>query len=174
MWLLLPCHYSAQWHHCTHYIYYCPWDPMGVPHLQYDVWHLVFMDIDFDTNVHHLSWTVLSTIPGNCIIFIYSPFSQMLCLIPHVCNIKTVTSLGTNTVPCKARYQCAVPGSKVHGANMGPIWGQHDPGGPHVGPMNFAIWGAMRWKNTFVDQYSLCHCIIASFDIKDIDSLLPF
>ena len=32
------------------------------------------------------------------------------------------------------------PDSKVHGANMGPIWGQQDPGGPHVGPMNFAIW----------------------------------
>ena len=26
------------------------------------------------------------------------------------------------------------------GANMGPIWGQQDPGGPHIGPMNFAIW----------------------------------
>ena len=23
---------------------------------------------------------------------------------------------------------------------MGPIWGRHHPGGPHVGPMNFAIW----------------------------------
>ena len=23
---------------------------------------------------------------------------------------------------------------------MGPIWGQQDPGGPHVGPMNFALW----------------------------------
>ena len=22
---------------------------------------------------------------------------------------------------------------------MGPIWGRQDPGGPHVGPMNFAI-----------------------------------
>ena len=32
------------------------------------------------------------------------------------------------------------PDSKVHGANMGPIWGRRDPGGPHVGPMNFAIW----------------------------------
>ena len=31
--------------------------------------------------------------------------------------------------------------SKVHGTNMGPIWGQQDPGRPHVGPMNFAIWG---------------------------------
>ena len=33
-----------------------------------------------------------------------------------------------------------VPDSKVHGANMGPIWGRQDPGGPHVGPMNFGIW----------------------------------
>ena len=32
------------------------------------------------------------------------------------------------------------PESKVHEANMGPIWGRQDPGGPHVGPMNFAIW----------------------------------
>ena len=32
------------------------------------------------------------------------------------------------------------PDSKVHGAIMGPIWGRQDPGGPHVGPMNFAIW----------------------------------
>ena len=28
--------------------------------------------------------------------------------------------------------------SKVHRANMGPIWGRQDPGGPHVGRMNFA------------------------------------
>ena len=32
------------------------------------------------------------------------------------------------------------PDSKVHGANMGPIWGWQDPGGPHVGPINFGIW----------------------------------
>ena len=34
-----------------------------------------------------------------------------------------------------------VPDSKVHGANMGLIWGRQDPSGPHVGPMNFGIWG---------------------------------
>ena len=32
------------------------------------------------------------------------------------------------------------PDSKVHGANMGPIWGRQDPGGPHVGPINLSIW----------------------------------
>ena len=26
------------------------------------------------------------------------------------------------------------------GTYMGPIWGRQDPGGPHVVPMNFAIW----------------------------------
>ena len=34
----------------------------------------------------------------------------------------------------------STPDSKVHGANMGPIWDRQDPGGPHVGPMNFAVW----------------------------------
>ena len=39
------------------------------------------------------------------------------------------------------------PDSKVHGANMGPIWGRQDPDGHHVGPMNFAIWvwTSMAW-----------------------------
>ena len=33
-----------------------------------------------------------------------------------------------------------IPDSKVHGVNMGPLWGRQDPCGPHVSPMNFAIW----------------------------------
>ena len=49
----------------------------------------------------------------------------------------------------RSRYRCwdgrkldgDVPDGKVHGANMGPIWDRQDPGGPHVGPMKFAIWG---------------------------------
>ena len=36
----------------------------------------------------------------------------------------------------------AYPDSKVHGTNMGPIWGRQDPGGSHVGPTKFAIWVA--------------------------------
>ena len=34
----------------------------------------------------------------------------------------------------------SIPDSKFYRANMGPIWGRQDPDGPHVGPMNFAIW----------------------------------
>ena len=37
-----------------------------------------------------------------------------------------------------------IPDSKVHGANMGPNWGRQDPGGLHVGPMNFAIWDGIE------------------------------
>ena len=42
------------------------------------------------------------------------------------------------------------PDSKVHGANMGPIWGRQDPGGPHVGPMNFAICVARPYEGRAV------------------------
>ena len=42
-----------------------------------------------------------------------------------------------------------LPDSKVHGAKMGAIWGRQDPGGPHVGPMNFAIWAVYF---TYVSQ----------------------
>ena len=39
-----------------------------------------------------------------------------------------------------ATWQKCIPDSWIHGANMGPIWDRQGPGGPHVGPMNFAIW----------------------------------
>ena len=45
------------------------------------------------------------------------------------CNVGKIQHCGTK--------RC--PDNKVHGANMGSIWGRQDPGGPHVGPMNFAL-----------------------------------
>ena len=48
------------------------------------------------------------------------------------------------------------PDSKVHGANMGPIWGRQDPGGLHVGPMNVAIWVYTEWHRTcWTDEHWL-------------------
>ena len=44
------------------------------------------------------------------------------------------------TVVCVKQGGGNYPDSKVHGAQMGPIWDRQDPGGLHVGPMNFAIW----------------------------------
>ena len=46
----------------------------------------------------------------------------------------------TNLIKLIMHLSYIFPDSKVHGAQMGPIWGRQDPGGPHVGPMNFAIW----------------------------------
>ena len=43
-------------------------------------------------------------------------------------------------LPPAAQGMVTIPDSKVHGANMGPIWGRQDPGGPHVVPMNLVIW----------------------------------
>ena len=43
------------------------------------------------------------------------------------------------------------PDSKVHGANMGPIWGRHDPGGPHFVPKNFAIWDVLYRETGHMD-----------------------
>ena len=42
-----------------------------------------------------------------------------------------------------SQFTHTILNGKIHGANMGPIWGRQDPGGLHVGPMNFAIWDAL-------------------------------
>ena len=39
-------------------------------------------------------------------------------------------------------------------ANMGPIWGRQDAGGPHVGPVNLAIWNPL-W--VWEDRLSICY-----------------
>ena len=38
---------------------------------------------------------------------------------------------------------------------MGPIWGRQDPGGPHVGPMNLAIWVDVTSEQGFQCDYVL-------------------
>ena len=55
---------------------------------------------------------------------------------------------------------------KVHGDNMGSIWGWQDPGGPHVGLINFAI---CTYKNLSV-PYSLVNLPFAyrSSKLKEI------
>ena len=41
------------------------------------------------------------------------------------------------------------PDSKVHGANMGPIWGRQDPGGSYVGPNELC----------YLDMQGYCWCL---------------
>ena len=51
---------------------------------------------------------------------------------PHVSPATTANELCV--------LQDVHPDSKVHGTNMGPIWGRQDPSVPHVGPEDFVIW----------------------------------
>ena len=45
---------------------------------------------------------------------------------------------------------------------MGPIWGRQDPGGPHVGPMNFIIWGVYVCEKAST-KYAWSHSIQIQF-----------
>ena len=75
------------------------------------------------------------------------------------------------------RRHVSIPNSKVHGTNMGPIWGRQDPVGPHVGPMNLAIWNADITDN-FAKKNCTCvliaphewHFSHAELDILDLNS----
>ena len=57
------------------------------------------------------------------------------------------------------------PDSKVHGDNMGPIWGRQDPGGPNVGPMNFAVRDVFLWYNSagLIEHLRVHFQIISTF-----------
>ena len=57
----------------------------------------------------------------------------------------------------------------LHGANMGSIWGRQDPGGPHVGPMNFVIWVSSHKTR---DQYPYNlnkngHCVYTALQFPE-------
>ena len=57
-------------------------------------------------------------------------------------------------------HQKTYSDNKIHGANKGPIWGRQDPGGPNVGPMNFAIWVAIA--TGFYDKFcAICRLFVA-------------
>ena len=64
--------------------------------------------------------------------------------VTHLPAIQSYDTRGKNT----GKLLKNIPDCKVHGANMGPIWGRQDPGGPHFGPMNFAIWDGKLLQNT--------------------------
>ena len=66
-----------------------------------------------------------------CVLFEFSIFAN-----DYRCRYMSHTSINVLTLNS--------PDSKVHGANMGPTWGWKDPGGFHVGPINFALWDLMH------------------------------
>ena len=53
--------------------------------------------------------------------------------------MESMATPGWTQQNCPSETEDGYPDSKVHAANLGPICGWQDPGGPHVGPMNLAI-----------------------------------
>ena len=52
--------------------------------------------------------------------------------------------LVTNSILTSHLWKGTIPDSKAYGANIGPTRDQQDPGVPHVGPMNLAIWDVVQ------------------------------
>ena len=98
----------------------------------------------------------------------------MLCIY-KILHLQTTTltdlpqhSRGGEPVP--------IPDSMDHGANTGPTWVLSAPGGPHVGPVNFAIRDYLQLyvTPTQVTQHTLgniCNSISASNQLH-IDGLV--
>ena len=54
-------------------------------------------------------------------------------------DVKKVGNWTLTTSPM--RFWSGVSDNKVYGASMVSTWVLSAPGGPHVGPTNFAVWG---------------------------------
>ena len=55
---------------------------------------------------------------------------------------------------CFLLFLYEYPDNKIHGTNMGPTWGRQDPGGPHFGHINLAIWVYIPYQNNEINGYS--------------------
>ena len=67
------------------------------------------------------------------------------------------------------------PDSNIHGANIGPIWGRQDPGGPHVGLMNLAILvknETTAWQ--FAISYKLSYFVESLYLFKQAYRISPW
>ena len=100
-----------------------------------------------------------------------------LSVSPHCCSTASVQrrgqcktcSWGIRQGNAKTESAMDYPDSKVHGANMRPIWGQQD----HVGSMNFAIWVVflslyVLWKEVLCVQKPL---ILSSWKVLQCNKL---
>ena len=74
------------------------------------------------------------------------------CNIRHIAPASTANAVITDMTVIGPQNICNYPDSKVHGANMGPIWGRQDPGGPYVGPINFVVWVPSVWSPSIPSQ----------------------
>ena len=59
-------------------------------------------------------------------------------------------------ITTQVKFLYHIPDSKVHGANMGPTRGLQDPGGPHIGPMNYLGCHLKYVEGSFIGTELLC------------------
>ena len=86
----------------------------------------------------YIPWNILwvCCVAGVCLTIIY-PYSQGF-LHRHWGDLNVCPNASEATL--NNVWVETYPNSKLHWSDMGPIWGRQDPGGPHVGPINLAIW----------------------------------
>ena len=116
----------------------------------------------FITRVH----TLFSIYIMNCLPVL--PSHQRQSKLP--CEIRLFLS-SAGWISTTHNIFMSIPDSKVHGANMGPIWGRQDPDGPHAGPMNFVIWVDNVWYKyifSFHQNNSTCTAIQIPKQVKHI------
>ena len=113
------------------------------------LWVLIIYHVEFDTvfdcgSVPSRSVEIKAMITGihynGIILYIHHSISNHLqidCLFKSLLKLTAKNSKLCFLAICEGIYS---PDSKVHGANMGPTWVLLAPDGPHVGPINFAIW----------------------------------
>ena len=73
-------------------------------------------------------------------------YSQWIWIFNMLTEPRHIITMGHMSLYCQLAREglCVapftdIPDIKVHGANLGPIWGRQDPGGPHFVPINFVV-----------------------------------
>ena len=100
--------------------------------------------------------------PPHIPVTVEPPYSRSICSNIHVPTGDIPYLAQESQVWNVVLIAWSIPNSKVRGANMGPIWDRQDPGGPHVGPMNLAIW--------HIQQVSLSSCVSSCVMIDRVKS----
>ena len=131
--------YNKNWVCCNcHEICSCVFISKPVPFLWR--WHLWQTAASGTCQTGICTWCITSvwvaTISNNTIVACRHGIFDFKDTFGSLCSY--VNSWHCDNIPFK-RVNQQSPDCKVHDANMGPIWGRQEPGGPHVGPMNFAI-----------------------------------
>ena len=103
--------------------------------------NICLVRVPMQWSVNSLNWSL--SIFSNLALFSNQGIANKLCfgLREHYKLHVTTDSITT--------FIGDYPNSKVHGANMGPIWVLWAPDGPHVGPMNLAIW-VLLWMVSLI------------------------